>query len=300
MREPKPSSTPGRPRPSLAPAPGRHRRHASRARAGVLAPRPSRHAYPACRHCPRVPRPRVAYLDLDGTLTRDGSMFHGEKGPTLAGARALLALHEAGVAVVPASGRTVLQLREVARLLGADGFVAELGSVVVRGGRAEVTYDRARWDGPRGPVSNALLARLRARHPVEPHEPWASMREHTLLLRGPPGLAPLLREEAARVVSGVTAIDNGEVEEGRHAYHVLPAEVSKEHAVRRDLEARGLRPEDAVAFGDSEGDRALARAVGTFYHVGGPDGERVVGVRARFCDGLEEAVRRCLSGGATG
>ena len=240
--------------------------------------------------------PRVAYLDLDGTLTRDGSMFHGESGLTLAGARALHALHEAGVAIVPASGRTVAQLREVARLLGARGFIAELGSVLVQGREERVTYDAARWKGPHAPEARRFVEGLREATgaPVQPYEPWSSMRSHTLLLRGPPGLGGALRDAARRAWPDATAIDNGEVEEGLHAYHVLPGTVSKEHAVRQDLSWRGLRAEDAVAFGDSEGDRALARAVGAFYHVGGPDGEGVVGVKRRFCDGLEEAVRLAL------
>lgn len=237
----------------------------------------------------------MAYLDLDGTLTLEGSMFHGARGLTLAGARAIHALHEAGVAIVPASGRTALQLREVARLLGARGFIAELGSVLVRGGAEEVAYDAARWDGPHGGRGRALLAHVRRRHPeVEPYEPWFTLRRHTLLLRGPAGLGAALRATVMEAAPGATAIDNGEVERGLHAYHVLPAEVSKEHAVRRDLAARGLEPDDAVAFGDSEGDRALARAVGRFYHVGGPGGDGVVGVPTPYCDGLEAAVLDCL------
>lgn len=246
--------------------------------------------------------PRVAYLDLDGTLTRDGSMFHGERGLTLAGARALHALHEAGVAIVPTSGRTVMQLREVARLLGARGFIAELGCVIVREGRAETTYDRARWEGTHAPAGRALLSRLTARLAVEPYEPWSSMREHTLLLKGRARMAEALREVVHAAAPGLTAIDNGEVEPGVHAYHVLPADVSKEHAIRRDLAARGLRREDAAAFGDSEGDRAMAKAVGRMYHVGGPDGENVAGTAARYAEGFEEAVRRCLglSGASTG
>lgn len=239
--------------------------------------------------------PRIAYLDLDGTLTRDGSMFHGANGLTLAGARALHALHEAGVLIVPASGRTVVQLREVARLLGSRDFIAELGSVLVRGREERIAYDPARWQGTHSALGRRVAERLSEELPVAPYEPWYSLREHTVLLRGPPGVEDALKRLAAAEAPGLTAIDNGDVEPGVHAYHVLPAEVSKEHAVRQDLRERGLSREDAVAFGDSEGDRALARAVGTFYHVGGRDGERTVGIPTRYADGLELAVSRCLS-----
>lgn len=241
-----------------------------------------------------VVAPRIAYLDLDGTLTNEGSMLHGGRGPTLDGARALLALHEANVAIVPASGRTVMQLREVARLLGSRDFIAELGSVVVRGGVEHVAYDAAEWPGTHSPLGARLVETLRAEFAVEPYEPWFSLRRHTVLLRGPPGLGARLAARAAEVAPGVTAIDNGEVEKGLHAYHVLPAVVSKEHAIRLDLEARGLSREDAVAFGDSEGDRSMARAVGTMYHLGGKDGERIVGVPERFAEGLLRAVKSAL------
>lgn len=238
--------------------------------------------------------PKVAYLDLDGTLTRDGSMFHGGSGLTLSGARAIHALHEAGVAIVPASGRTALQLREVARLLGSRSFIAELGSLIVRDGVEHAAYDAATWSGTHSDHGRRLTSALCDGFEVEPYEPWFSLRQHTILLRGPPGLGSALATRANELSPGVTAIDNGEVEEGRHAYHVLPHDVSKEHAIRLDLAQRGLAPSDAVAFGDSDGDRLMARAVATMYHLGGPDGDGVVGVRERFAEGLERAVGLAL------
>lgn len=237
---------------------------------------------------------RIAYLDLDGTLTRDGSMLHGARGPTLAGARALLALHEARVEIVPTTGRTLVQAREVARTIGARSCIAELGCVILRDGEMETTYDAATWPGPRSPTGRTLAAAC-ARVGATPYEPWFSMRDHTLLLRGAPGLAQELAAVVSRAVPAATAIDNGEVEHGLHAYHVLPRGVSKETAIARDLVARGLSREDAVAFGDSEEDRRMARAVGTMYHLGGPDGERIAGVADRFGEGFEVAVRQALS-----
>ena len=240
--------------------------------------------------------PRVAYLDLDGTLTHEGSMLHGAHGVTLAGARALAALHEASVRIVPASGRTVVQTREVARLLGSRDCLAELGAVIVRDGREERTYDAREWPGARSPEMRDLAARLCDEAGAEPYEPWFSLREHTLLLRGPAGIRDALAARADELRAGVAVIDNGEVERGLHAYHVLPSEVSKARAIERDLAARKLTATDAVAFGDSDGDREMARAVGTFYHLGGASGGNVVGVPERFAEGLERAVALALSG----
>ena len=221
-------------------------------------------------------------------------MFHGARGLTLAGARAIHALHEARARIVPASGRTVVQLREVARLLGSRDFIAELGSVIVRDDVEHPAYDASAWEGTHSARGRRLTAALCAEFDVQPYEPWFSMRHHTVLLRGGAGLSASLAKRAAELSPGVTAIDNGEVEAGLHAYHVLPAEVSKEHAIREDLRARGLTRADAVAFGDSEGDRMMARAVGAMYHLGGPDGDGIVGIRSAFAEGLEDAVRRAL------
>lgn len=221
-------------------------------------------------------------------------MFHGADGLTLDGARAIHRLHEAGVTIVIASGRTVVQLREMARLLGAQDFIAELGSVIVRGRTEQRAYPSDVWGGVRSPQAQAVLKQVLGSFPVEPHEPWFSMREHSLLLRGSPGQADKMRAFLQTVAPGLTAIDNGEIEDGNHAYHVLPEIVSKRHAIEEDLKARGLGPQDAVAFGDSEGDRAMGEVVNTMYHLGGQDGARIKGVPRRFATGLLEAVHMAL------
>jgi hydroxymethylpyrimidine pyrophosphatase-like HAD family hydrolase len=74
----------------------------------------------------------VLYTDVDGTLVGPrGCFFAAEDGSgTLAPAEALVALHDAGVKIVLVSGRTRAQLLEAAMLLGADGFIAEMGALV--------------------------------------------------------------------------------------------------------------------------------------------------------------------------
>ncbi len=221
-------------------------------------------------------------------------MFHGAHGLTLDGARAIFALHEAGVVIVPTSGRTVAQLREVARLLGASDFIAELGSVIVRGASESPAYDAPGWGGARGKRAAELVAQVREALPFEPHEPWFSMREHTLLLKGPPNQAAPARAWLAKSAPDLTAIDNGEIEDGLHAYHILPGTISKANAIRQDLKARGLERADAIAFGDSDGDRAMAAEVGTMVHLGGEDGPGIRGSKQRFAEGLWAAVRAAL------
>src|SRR4051812_27503410 len=78
----------------------------------------------------------VLYVDLDGTLLGpSGSILEGVGGaPTLDGVRALEACRDAGVEVVPMSGRTRRAMAEIARLLGLGSYVCELGACVVLDG----------------------------------------------------------------------------------------------------------------------------------------------------------------------
>src|SRR3712207_6761096 len=75
---------------------------------------------------------RIVYTDLDGTMVGPrGSFWHAaDGGLTLDPATALADLHRADVPLVLVSGRTAVQLVEAARIFAADGFVAELGSLV--------------------------------------------------------------------------------------------------------------------------------------------------------------------------
>lgn len=250
---------------------------------------------------PRHPL-RVAYLDLDGTLTRDGSVFHGEGGVTLDGALALARLHDAGVEIVPCSGRTVAQLSEVARLLGSRTFIAELGSVVAYdGGRRTVPSLPGAPDADalsRTGVAEAVMREFG----LEWHDPWHLRRSFTLLMRGKADAAEVrafLHERYPQL--SLTFLDNGRImEDGTHAYHLLPAGVDKGAAIARDREERGLPREACVSFGDSESDLAMAPHVVRHYWIGGPETlpsgatRNVTRSRSRFGEGLLESVSDAL------
>lgn len=232
-------------------------------------------------------RVEVLYTDLDGTLLAKGGcvLANAEGGPSTSVAEAIVALNAAGLTVVPISGRGRLQLIELTRLLGWSDFIAEAGAILVRGvgtpEGATVTYNNGQWPGGShagsGETPYRIIERsgayelLRARFPhlVEYHTPWHENRESTHLLRG-----CLDVEEAQRVIDAVEPpvgiLDNGVVRnpgnlrcdgELPHAYHLVPRGVSKAQAIELDLEARGLRPEQAAAIGDSATDIEMADAV---------------------------------------
>lgn len=226
--------------------------------------------------------PRVAFLDLDGTVTRDGSLFRGETAVTLDAALAIARLHEKQVEIVPCSGRTVGELRPTARLLGAKAFIAEMGSAIALEGGSSVLRVM-----PDAPDANALretgvAEALFKQFPLEWHTPWSETREHTLLFRGRVDLVPVrafLAEFFPRM--DLDVIDNGEIDdEGTRAYHVVPRGIGKRAAAQRFLDVRRVPRDLAVSFGDSTGDLEMAEAVARHYWVGG-----------RAVEGLAENVR---------
>jgi phosphoglycolate phosphatase len=226
--------------------------------------------------------PRVVYTDLDGTLFGPGGSLYATPGGgiTDAASDALAALHRAGTALVPMSGRTESQVREVARILGADGFIAELGGITMRGNRVTHEYGAHRGPGtPREQMARSgAAALLLDAYPgrLEPHAPWAHAdREVTMLFRGHIDLAAarsLLSEAGYRWLD---IHDNGIIRRSFpeldvtevHAYHLVPLGVTKASAVAADVSARGLERSEAVAIGDSTSDAEVAAHVGGVFIV---------------------------------
>jgi phosphoglycolate phosphatase len=226
-------------------------------------------------------RPRVVYTDLDGTLLGPGgSLFAGPNGGvTGRAAEALAALHREEVAIVPTSGRAETTVREAARVVGASGYIAELGGITVRGD--DVIRDRGAYRGPESPyramirsgAAGLLLDTYRSR--LELHAPWSVNRECSMLFRGHVDLDEVRDLLASSRYEWLTVEDNGIIPrrfpgldlEEVHVYHLVPRGVSKEAAVGADLEARGLSADRAVAVGDSPTDVALASHVGAVFVV---------------------------------
>jgi hydroxymethylpyrimidine pyrophosphatase-like HAD family hydrolase len=226
------------------------------------------------------------YVDLDGTLLgRGGSLLHdGEGAVSLEGARAVQTCLRAGVEVVVVSGRRRVRVAENARLLGQDSYIFEGGACVVLDGEEHwltggetsgqriesVTIaDQMERDG----APALLLSRYRGR--LEYHEPWSRGREASHLFRG-----LLDTDEANRLLSAhghdVRLFDNGVLRHRPpslealvrvHAYHLVPAGVSKAAAVAFHRRARGYAVEETLAIGDSPMDLECAPHVGAFWLV---------------------------------
>ncbi|HET6814258.1 MAG TPA: HAD family phosphatase, partial [Actinomycetota bacterium] len=227
--------------------------------------------------------PALLFSDVDGTLVgRDGSLLADLDGrPTLAAAEALVAAHRAGLEVVLVSGRTAAQLRETGRLLGTRDAVAELGTVLVRGREVELQWGQAPRDLGDCPAqalerSGALAAVLEGfAGRIEPHTPWHLGRQGTFLLRGQVDPAAADALLAGRGLGWARLLDNGRLRGAyphlgpgpTHAYHLLPAGVSKAGTAAAYLAGRGLEATRAAAVGDSPADLQLAGVVGAMFLV---------------------------------
>jgi len=227
---------------------------------------------------------RVIYTDIDGTLVGPlGCFFRdSEYNLTLRPARALLAAHARNIDVMLVSGRHKSQLRESSRLLGCRNYVAELGTELVYNLGTEVVMNIGDLEVTGGSVYETILSTgvvdlLLKTYPrrIEMHVPWSEERDCTPLLRGLVDLDDVRKLFKESGLDRFELVDNGviprtsptlDVSEIR-AYHVMPRGVSKDQAVRRDQEHRGIPGEATVAVGDAEADLPLAGAAGAFFIV---------------------------------
>jgi hydroxymethylpyrimidine pyrophosphatase-like HAD family hydrolase len=222
---------------------------------------------------------RVIYTDLDGTMVGPyGCFFRAEDGAlTDEPARALLDLLAADVTLVLVSGRTRPQMLEAARIFGAEGYIAEMGSVigwdhgreadVLRGAMPEA------YQGTPAAVmeGSGILAELFARYAgmLEYHSPWHLGHEADVMLRGQIDAADADGWLSERGYGWLRVRDNGVLPPHRsttlrpeaapvHVYHLMPDGVTKGLAIARDLQRRGVTADAALAIGDSASDLEMA------------------------------------------
>jgi phosphoglycolate phosphatase len=267
---------------------------------------------------------RCVYTDLDGTLLGYGaSLFRDAEGDfTLLPARALEACHRAGVEVVIKSGRRKTSVMEDARLLGQTSYIYEVGCGLVIDGEetlltggleptdGKTVYDLIEDSG----APRLLLDTYKGR--LEYHTPWHVNREISHLMRG---LVDTFEADELLERHGhgnLRLVDNGVISPKEtllglsgppRAYHLIPRESSKAHAVALHMRARGYAREETVAVGDSREDLDVADEVGRFFLVANaverdPDIEGAIGDRAhvevtegRNGEGFYEAVVRSLA-----
>ena len=224
---------------------------------------------------------RCLYVDLDGTLLGpDSSLLTGADGRfSTRGVRALEACSRSGVEVVIYSGRRQDSVFDVARLIGCRAYIFEIGCGVVIDGELEWLTDGVEPSDDSGSIfeqitasgAPALLLEQFAGR-LEYHTPWSAGREVSHLFRGAVDLPQANEALRDAGLDWLRLIDNGAIHEVAmpgldvvRVYHLIPAGASKARGVARHMQARGYRPEDCIAAGDSREDMEAAGVVGTFW-----------------------------------
>ena len=111
---------------------------------------------------------------------------------------------------------------------------------------------------------------------LEYHDPWHHGREVSHLFRGLVDAREADALLAEHGHGGLRLVDNGGVHRRSpdlvaldevRAYHLVPRGASKANAVALHMRARGFKPEEVIAVGDSREDMETASNVGTFWFV---------------------------------
>lgn len=242
---------------------------------------------------------RVCYLDLDETLLGHGGglLRDGTGAFSYESIRAFAALHAADVPFVLVSGRRLAELRAIARMLGADGALGELGA-------CDAGYPTSNGQNVHQAIAATGIVETLltwTRGDLEPYLPWAIGREGSHLLVG---RATDDTMELVHTLSRGTLrlVDNGGVADGRRAYHLLPAGAGKGPAVARDIQRRGAAASSCLGVGDSRADLELLGVVGLVAIVAnGVDDDPTLAADAQWVTtarhgaGVLEAVQRWLA-----
>jgi hydroxymethylpyrimidine pyrophosphatase-like HAD family hydrolase len=220
---------------------------------------------------------RVVYTDLDGTMLGRGGAFtrSPDGSPSVSPAAALVGAHEAGIDVVPCSGRMYRGLISDGRILGLATVIADMGAVLCYETGRELVFNLGAYVGAGTPVDameragiiEMLLHRFSGR--IELHTPWAANREYTQLFRGRLDVDDANDALSRSGQDWLELVDNGKLSaayldlpEGEaHVYHLLPRGVSKGSAIALDQQRRSLDPGECVAIGDALADLEIASEV---------------------------------------
>lgn len=243
----------------------------------------------------RLSRVRYVFTDLDGTMLASGSHVLADTSgaPSLACVQTLLELREAGVEVIPCSGRNRAMLHEDARLLDLRSYIGEMGGLLMLDqGKSEWCYYTAdmEYDPSCGLTPHQVIEqtgvcdRIVERYPglLEYHNDMQQgykYREVTVAMRGEvpdEEATAMLAESGLNLdwgyngylphISRPTTLNLPEGVPGR-AFNVSPAGLNKGRGIARFCELRGIDPAETLSIGDASSDFLMADATDTFFLV---------------------------------
>ena len=258
-------------------------------------------------------RPSMLLSDIDGTLVgRKGSIFRSHKGDrwVAEAVSALLAAHEVGLKIALISGRPSSRIEPIARLLGIDDYIAEMGTLVSVNGRQVVLKGAVpeRWSTPvEGIVAEGALEWILQEYEgcLELHEPLPQGRMGSVILRGQIDVLAANKKLSQAGFNWLRLVNNGDFrrpfshlgEGTTSAFHLMPIGVSKADAALFYLKERGVPRQASAGIGDSPGDLDLADVVGTMFmvangarNISGSDSREIIMTKRFAGEGWADAV----------
>ena len=243
----------------------------------------------------RLARVRYVFTDLDGTMMGPNStvLANASGEPSLDFVQTLIELKQAGVAVVPTSGRNRAMMREDTRLLGLNAFISEMGGIVMTDlshdtweyFTAEMEYDPSCGLTPHEVIEQTgLCEAFITRYPgmLEYHNDMSAGYKHREVTIGLRGEIPDEEAVALLDASGMALdwADNGflnyisapttlELPEGvrGRAFNVMPKGLNKGRGIERFCEIVGIPREETLGIGDAASDFLMADHTGLFIMV---------------------------------
>ena len=225
---------------------------------------------------------KVAFFDVDGTIVDNHSKKNQSSDMELVPAstvEAIRLLKENGITPFIATGRSPFMIEELLKGLEIDSFICTNGQYAVMNGR--VMYE--------APYSQALLDEIVA-VAKENHVPLLWMPTHHYVLSGENQEVllealdnmnlpyPIIETNLEKPDYKIYQMVAGVTEENEHIFEpieevrivrwqpngidLLPKVGSKATAIEVILEKLGLKPENAVAFGDGLNDIEMLQTVG--------------------------------------
>ncbi|QWT17911.1 HAD hydrolase family protein [Collinsella sp. zg1085] len=281
----------------------------------------------------RLSKIRYVFTDMDGTMLAPGStvLADAEGNPSLALSSTLVELRQAGIEVIPCSGRNRSMLHEDVRVLGLNAYIGEMGGLIMFSHKdshweyftADMDYDPACGLTPHQVIEATGVCDLfSTRWPglLEYHNDMSrgyKYREVTVALRG-----EIPDEDAYEIlsksglalewgdngflgyISAPTTLTLPEGVPGR-AYNISPAGLNKGRAIARFCEIRGIDPASTLSLGDSRADYSMADVTGLFFLVENglenadaaeflQQHDHAYVARGRSCDGWVAAMQTVL------
>ncbi|MBM3710572.1 MAG: HAD family phosphatase [Actinobacteria bacterium] len=225
---------------------------------------------------------KVIYTDMDGTLLNDqGCAIKDADGRYYFEVLKLFErIERNNWDIVPVSGRSKVQLRYNAMLLGIKNYIPELGCEMVYnlGEKVFITFDNSKYgyeitNKGKDLIRIIELFKKYFQGKIDSNLEWSIGRTYNALFFGDIDVKYANEILSKNGYEGLALVDNGFSKlvnlsldvENLKIYNLIPKDVDKSSAVKLDKKVRKLKAKNCIALGDSVEDLKMAKEVHAFF-----------------------------------